>query len=347
MSRAIAGRPPVRLRGVLVASSLALVVASVVALIVGSKLFGLDDLVALIGGEASSLQQTIFYELRLPRVLLALGVGATLAATGAIFQALLKNPLAEPYILGVSNGCAVGAIIGLNLPFISTTLASSFLAGQFGISLLSFIGGAIVVGLVLRIGRRTRGTESESMLLGGVMVAAIGAAIIFLMLAILPNVRGAIEWMLGDLGSATPTIGLIALGLFGLLLLASFLIGSPLNLVALGREQAASLGLNVDRTTIIAYLGSSLVVGLAVSFCGAIGFVGLVVPHIIRQLVGPDHRLLMPLVVVNGALFLLLCDTLARTALPILGLGTAELPVGAVTALVGAPLFVHLLTRGK
>lgn len=343
--------PPMRvvtaqtMRGPLLAAAIALLVMIPVALIVGTDLLSIGEILALFSDDADPVVSTIFFELRLPRVLLALGVGAVLAATGAVFQALLKNPLAEPYILGVSNGCAVGAIIGMNLPFISTALASSFLAGQFGLTLLSFVGGLLVVGLVLRIGRSSGGTDAESMLLGGVMVAAIGAAIIFLMLAVLPNVRGAIEWMLGDLGSATPTIGWISLALFALLLLGSLPVGNPLNLIALGREQAASLGLDVDRATKVAYVACSLLVGLAVSFCGAIGFVGLVVPHIVRRLVGPDHRLLMPLSVMFGGFFLLLCDTIARAILPALGLGAAELPVGAITALVGAPLFVRLLVR--
>jgi iron complex transport system permease protein len=314
-------------------------------LLLGPELIGPGRLIGLIGGGEDPVASTIIFDLRLPRILLALGVGGALAATGAVFQALLKNPLAEPYILGVSNGCAVGAILGLNLPLVSAALGLGVDPGQVGVTALSFIGGLIVVMLVLWIGRRTTGTSSESMLLGGVMVAAIGAAIIFLLLALLPNVRGAIQWMLGDLGSASPAIGISSALLFLLLLIASFVTGPVLNLLALGDEQAAMLGLNVDRATVIAYLASSLVIGLAVSFCGAIGFVGLVVPHIVRRLVGPDHRMLMPMAVIAGGIFLLVCDTIARTLIPLTGGGGGELPVGAITALVGAPLFVRLLTR--
>ncbi len=322
-----------------------LLLASFIALLIGPELLSPAHVIALIFGESDQVGRTILFDLRLPRILLALGVGAALAATGAVFQAILKNPLAEPYILGVSNGSAVGAIIGLNLPTFAGLFGITLAAGQFGVTLFSFIGGLVVVLLVLWIGRRTAGGESESMLLGGVMVAAIGAAIIFLLLAILPNVRGAIQWMLGDLGSASPGIGVASGVLFLLLLTLSFLSGPALNLLALGEEQARSLGLDVRRVTIIAYLISSLIIGLAVSFCGAIGFVGLVVPHIIRRAVGPDHRLLMPLSVIGGGLFLLLCDTIARSLLPLSSLGGGELPVGAITALVGAPLFVRLLTK--
>ena len=321
-----------------------LLLLSVLALLIGPELLGPGTLAGVFSGE-DGVARTILFDLRLPRILLALGVGAALAATGAIFQAVLKNPLAEPYILGVSNGCAVGAIIGLNLPTFAALLGIGLESGQFGVTLLSFVGGVIVVMIVLWIGRRTAGGTSESMLLGGVMVAAIGAAIIFLLLAILPNVRGAIQWMLGDLGAATPGIGLASGLLFLLLLAFSFVSGPALNLLALGEEQARTLGLDVRRTTFLAYLVSSLIIGLAVSFCGAIGFVGLVVPHIIRRAIGPDHRLLMPLSVILGGAFLLLCDTIARSLLPLSGLGGGELPVGAVTALIGAPLFVRLLTR--
>ena len=333
-------------RGPLVLLFILLLASAFGGLLLGPELIDPGRLLGLLGGGEDPVASTIIFDLRLPRILLALGVGGGLAATGAVFQALLKNPLAEPYILGVSNGCAVGAILGLNLPVITGVMGLSINPGQVGITTLSFLGGLVVVMLVLWIGRRTSGTSSESMLLGGVMVAAIGAAIIFLLLALLPNVRGAIQWMLGDLGSASPGIGIASIILFALLLAASFVTGPVLNLIALGDEQAAMLGLNVNRATVIAYLAGSLVVGLAVSFCGAIGFVGLVVPHIVRRLVGPDHRLLMPMAVLAGGIFLLVCDTIARTLIPLLGGGGGgELPVGAITALVGAPLFVRLLTR--
>lgn len=316
------------------------------ALLIGPEPISPGALIDALFGRGDRVTETILFDLRLPRVLLAIGVGAALAATGAVFQAVLKNPLAEPYILGISNGSAVGAIIGLNLPTITALLGMPIDPGQIGVTLLSFIGGALVVAVVLRIGRRTLGADSEGMLLGGVMVAAVGAAIIFLLLHLLPNVRGAIEWMLGDLSSVSPGVGYMSAALFGLLLLASLRVGTPLNTLSLGEEQAMALGLDVRRAVTLSYLGASLIVGLTVSFCGAIGFVGLVVPHLIRRRVGPDHRLLMPLSVIGGAIFLLICDTLARSILPLTGAGGGELPVGAVTALVGAPLFIRMLTRG-
>lgn len=323
---------------VFAAASVMLLILAPIALAVGPELIAPGDLIsAFFSSSRDSIVSTILFELRLPRVLLAISVGASLALTGVTFQALLKNPLAEPYILGVSNGCAVGAILG-------------FLLGisQPGITALSFLGGLVVVLAVLWIGRRSLGTESDSMLLGGVMVAAIGAAIIFLMLHLLgAQVRSAIQWMLGDLSGASPEIGYASLALFALLLATSFVSGNTMNALALGEEQAAALGLNVRRATVVAYLGSSLVVGIATSFCGAIGFVGLVVPHMVRRVVGPDHRMLMPISVIAGGAFVLICDTIARSLLPITGTGGGELPVGAVTALFGAPLFIWLLRRNR
>ena len=316
-------------------------------LAIGAEMISPGKILAALVGEGDLVTRTIIYNLRLPRILLAIGVGAALATTGAVFQALLKNPLAEPYILGISNGCAVGAILGINLPVVMGMLGLVFNPGQVGVTTLSFIGGAIVVAVVLWIGRRSVGSDTDSMLLGGVMVAAIGAAVIFLLLHFLPNIRGAIQWMLGDLSSVSSSIGYFSFILFVGLLFVSFFIGNPLNALALGEEQAASLGLNVRGATVVAYLGASLVIGLATSFCGAIGFVGLVVPHILRRLIGPDHRLLMPLSVIGGGIFLLLCDTAARSLLPATGASGGELPVGAVTALVGAPLFIRLLTKEK
>ena len=315
-------------------ATLVLLVLAPLCLSFGPETLSLGSIArAFLGTGEDSVISTIIFELRLPRVLLAISVGAALSMTGATFQALLKNPLAEPYILGVSNGCAVGAILG-------------FLLGisQAGITGLSFAGGLVVVLMVLWIGRRSLGTGSDAMLLGGVMVAAIGAAILFLLLHLLgAQVRSAIQWMLGDLSGATPEIGYISIGLFGALLVASFFSGNIMNALALGEEQAAALGLNVKRATVLYYIGSSLVVGITTSFCGAIGFVGLVVPHIVRRIVGPDHRLLLPLTVVVGGSFLLVCDTIARSLLPLTETGGGELPVGAVTALFGAPLFIWLL----
>lgn len=305
------------------------------SLMFGSQLLSPFELLTGLFSSADTTTRSILLDLRLPRIALAISVGGALAACGVIFQAVLRNPLAEPYMLGVSNGCAVGAILGFLLG-----------VGPFGISLLSLIAGAIVVVVVLRISSGPFGVRSESLLLGGVMVAAICASLIFLLLHLLgPQVRSAIQWTLGDLSSPPAGIGFGSLAMFALLLAGSFVTGDTLNALSMGDEEAASLGISVERTKRIAYLLASFFVGIAVSFCGVIGFVGLVVPHILRRLIGSDHRGLLPLSVIGGGIFLLLCDTLSRTLMPAFDSSASELPIGAVTALVGAPLFIYLMKR--
>lgn len=316
---------------------LMLLVAAAAALSIGPESTTPADILStLLSADHGTGLGVIVFEIRLPRILLAMSAGAALACTGALFQALLRNPLAEPYILGVSNGGAIGAILGFILG------VGAFLQPAF-----AFAGSAVVVGIVLGIARGSYGLRSESMLLGGAMVAAIGAALIFLLLHLVgPQLRSAIQWMLGDLGSARSGIGYASGVLFVSLFAASLGVGNVLNALALGDEEAASLGVNVPRARAVAYLAGSFVVGVTVSFCGAIGFVGLVVPHIVRRIVGADHRVMLPVTALAGALFLLVCDTLARSLMQAIDSTGSELPVGAVTALVGAPLFIYLLRRG-
>ncbi|MDB5035555.1 MAG: transport system permease protein [Chlorobi bacterium] len=315
-----------------------LLVLGLGALCVGARTISPVSVISvLLGSGGDGTIRTILFDLRLPRVILSIGVGGALASSGVLFQALLRNPLAEPYILGISNGCAVGAILG-------------FLIGAGAVlqPVMAFAGGVVVVIAVIAIGRGTYSARSDSMLLGGVMVGAIGAALIFLLLHFVgPQLRSAMQWMLGDLSSAQASVGYASAWLFAALLGGSFFSGDILNVLALGDEEAASLGVNVTRARTIAYIAGSLVVGAAVSFCGAIGFVGLVVPHILRRIFGVDHRALLPLSVIGGGIFLMLCDTLARSFMPAVDSTASELPVGAVTALVGAPVFIYLLRRGR
>lgn len=323
--------------GLLAAGALLLAAVALLCVFIGPGELTPARVWSVLTGGGDETTAAILYRLRLPRLALAISVGAALGASGVVFQALLRNPLAEPYILGISNGCAVGAVFGYLLG-----------AGTVPLILLAFAGGAMVVFTVLYISRGTFGTESSSMLLGGAMVAAICAAILFMQLHFLgPQVRNAIQWMLGDFSSASPTTGYGSLILFAILLVVSLFSGRVLNALALGDEEAASLGLNVASARRIFYLGTSFVIGLAVSFCGAIGFVGLVVPHILRRLFGPDHRALLPASVLGGGVFLVICDTIARSLLPAIDNSGSELPIGAVTALIGAPVYIYLLRRGS
>lgn len=306
------------------------------ALLTGTGTLTLNNLAELATWKGDGSTGVILVGIRLPRIVLAASTGGALAFAGVIFQALLRNPLAEPYILGISNGSAVGAILGFLLG-----------AGSIGVPLLSIAGAVVAVCAVLVLGRDAFGRSSDSMLLGGVMVGAVGAAAIFLLLYLLgPQVRSAVQWMLGDLGSASPTVGYVSGILWLALVVGVWRGGDALNALAMGDDEAFVLGYNVERLRLQAFLVGSVVVGLTVAFCGAIGFVGLVVPHILRRLFGPDHRLVLPMSLVGGAIFTVICDTVARSLVPAFDPSGGELPIGAVTAMIGAPLFIYLLRRG-
>lgn len=331
-------RTPLTYRRVAIEFLVAMVLlcaAVLLALVTGSESISVATLVDLHVWGGDTTTGIILREIRLPRIALGAAAGGALALSGVLFQALLRNPLAEPYILGVSNGSAIGAIVGFLLGW-----------GVVGVPLASIGGGALAVTAVLAFGRESYGRSAESMLLGGVMVGAIGAAAIFLLLHLLgPQVRTAIQWMLGDLSSVTPAVGYAGAGFFALLAICAWWGGDALNALAMGEDESYALGFNVNRVRLWTFVVASVVVGLTVAFCGAIGFVGLVVPHIVRRLIGADHRGLLPIAVVTGGAFTVLCDTIARGLLPAFDPSSGELPVGAVTALVGAPLFIYLLRK--
>ena len=278
-------------------------------------------------------EKTIIFSIRLPRVIFAGLVGASLSVAGVIFQALLRNPLADPFILGISSGSAVGAIIG-----IITGLG----AVPFGIPALAFLGAIFTVTLVFLIGRSDKELHSNTLLLAGVIVNAFFSAIIMFLISISTNtdLHNITFWLMGDLSLATwiKILFVSVLLLFGFVVIYSY--ARPLNLIVTGEETAMQLGVNVERTKIVLFLAGSLITGLAVAFSGIIGFVGLIIPHIMRMVLGPDHRLLLPASFLFGASFLVVADTIARTVIPY-----TELPVGVVTAICGAPYFIYLLRR--
>lgn len=290
---------------------------------------------ALVGAAApDDFLPAIIWHLRFPRVMLAALVGATLSAGGVVFQALLRNPLADPYILGISGGAALGAILGL--------LAG--LAPFPGVAALAFLGstGTLVLLVCLTMGEA--GRRPGALLLAGVMVNAFCAALIMFLLSLTQDARlhHMLFWIMGDLSlAAAEQLPYLAAGLLPCFLLLLGL-ARPLNLLLLGDETARYLGLNVALTSRVLLILTSFMVSLAVCHSGLVGFVGLVVPHLLRLLLGADHRLLLPAALLGGGSFLVLCDLLSRV-LPAQG----ELPVGVVTALVGAPLFIFLLLRSR
>ena len=274
-------------------------------------------------------EKTIIFSIRLPRIIFAGIVGAALSTAGVVFQALLRNPLADPYILGISGGSAVGAIIGI-------VIGAGFL--PFSIPALALLCAALTVSLVFAIGR----TNPNTLLLAGVIVNAFFSAIIMFLISMSTSaeLHNITFWLMGDLSLAASG-EIIMTGIFLIIGFAViYLEARPLNLIVTGEETAMQLGVNVERTKIWLFLAASLITGLAVSFSGIIGFVGLIIPHIMRMLCGSDHRLLLPASFLFGASFLIVADTIARTIIP-----HTELPVGVITAMCGAPYFIYLLRR--
>ncbi|MBW1961722.1 MAG: iron ABC transporter permease [Deltaproteobacteria bacterium] len=276
----------------------------------------------------------IIWQIRFPRVILALMVGSTLSLGGLVFQALLRNPLAEPYILGISGGAAIGVIIGI------ITGLSRFP----GVGLAAF-GGSIstVIVLLFVISGRSM-IKSDVLLLSGVMVNAFCSAVIMFLVSITQDARlhNIIFWLMGDLSVAeTGHIRFLFFMLSPCFILV-FLLSHSMNLLLLGQEIAQTTGVNIRGVTIALLVTTSFMVSVTVSYCGLIGFVGLVMPHFLRLSIGADHRILVPACVLAGGSYLVLCDMLARV-LPEQG----EMPVGIVTAMVGAPLFIYLLKRSK
>ena len=285
--------------------------------------------------EVKEMTKLIVLNIRLPRIIAAGLAGFSLSLGGLVFQAILRNPLADPFILGVSSGGAFGAVLGIMFGF-------SF---NLGIPLLSFAGAMLTIYLVLVMGQRKMGMESSTILLAGVIINAFFTAIImfFISTAIDDRLHTMLFWLYGDLSQSAyvqfaiiaPVVVMAFIILYGL--------SRHLNLITAGEETALQLGVDIKRTKMICFLVVSLVIGLVVSFSGLIGFVGLIVPHLGRMVLGSDHRLLMPVSALGGAVFLIAADTVARTII-----SPSELPVGVITAFIGAPFFIYLLkTRGS
>ena len=317
--------------------ALALALALVVSIAVGAARLPLGTVLGALVGRAAPGDTAIVLELRLPRALVAALVGGALATSGAVFQALLRNPLADPYILGVSGGAAVGAVAAF--------AAGALALGGWIVPAAAFAGAIGAVVIVFRVAASSgRALDTRVLLLAGVVAGAFFNALILLFLTLsgAGAFRSAIFWLMGSLADASWAQSVV-LALYLLPATAAlFLLARPLDLLALGEEPALYLGVPVERVKLAAYVVASLVVAASVATCGAIGFVGLVVPHALRLVWGSGHRLLLPASFLAGAAFLLLADTAARTVA-----GAQELPVGVVTALVGVPVFATLLARRR
>ena len=333
MSRA--RTPRGRALGLLLLAVLSLA-ALLVATSVGATPIGLSDLLSILAGGGEPSGRAIVIDVRLARVLLAAVVGAALASAGAAYQAVLRNPLADPFILGVSGGAALGATVYVALS------PSSAVGSPLGRPIAAFAGAAATLVVLFGLARFRGRTATTALLLTGVVLNAFDSAIIqFFVTAGDPaRFQGTLAYLMGALTSpAWSTLASVSLlAAAGLAVLAVH--AHTLNLLSLGAEEAGQLGVAVERTTWIVVLAASLVTAAAVAFTGIVGFVGLIVPHAMRAAFGPDHRALLPACALGGAATVAAADAAARTLL-----APVELPVGVITALVGGPFFLVLLLR--
>jgi len=329
--RAVSGR---RVAGVTAVLAGLLAASLLAGLAAGpSPLGAAGALAALFGADPSGPAADIVWRVRLPRVVLGALVGAALACSGVLFQALLRNPLADPFVLGVSGGAALGGILAL---------ANPLGLGYGAVPPAAFAGAVGATALLYAVaGSRARFSPTHLLLTGVVFNAFASAGIVFLAsIAGLTEGTGIFLWLIGSLASVRPEVSTWVAAFLACGVGFAITLARSLNLLSLGVESAEQLGIEVERDQRVVLLATSLMVGAAVSAAGLIGFVGLIIPHLLRLIVGPDHRLLVPAAALGGGAFLVLCDTLARTIL-----GGRELPVGAITALAGGPIFLWLLRR--
>jgi len=325
---------------------LLLAASIVISLSIGSALLPLREVWGILvdmlpwregpSGKWDESSVAIVTQVRLSRVLLAVLVGACLSLAGAGFQGVLRNPLADPFTLGVASGCSVGAAFLILFGY-------QTIVGIWTIPLVAFVTGMITLLAVFTLARARGAMNVETLILSGVIVQAFLGAFVSFMVSLSAGVVNEIMfWLMGSLSSRGWEHVQVVLPflLIGIPVLVRY--AQPLNLFVFGERHAAYLGVQVERTKLVVLLMSTLLTAVAVSVTGVVGFVGLVVPHLIRLLVGPDYRLIIPLSAIGGSIYLLWADTLARTAL-----SPKEIPLGVVTALIGAPFFAYLLYRSK
>jgi cobalamin transport system permease protein len=328
-----------------------LVVMSVALLLIclqfGTQWIGLSQIIDIVGQvlregtvESDHIGTTgmILFQVRLPRVLLGFLVGACLASVGVVLQALLRNPLADPYVLGVSSGAALGVSLAILLGVGTTMVTFS------GLPLCGFVGGLLSLVVVYRMAVSYGRLPIHALLLGGVILNAIFSAMIMFVTSIMEPNRsvGTMTWLMGTLTAPSyPALAILACYLMGGLFLL-FKQARRLNILTLGEESARSLGVETEHVKRLVYLLSALITGAVVSVSGMIGFIGMVIPHAVRLMLGADHRLLLPASALVGGMYLMIADTVARTLLT-----PAEIPVGIITALAGGPFFIYLLVWRK
>lgn len=316
-----------------------LIAAMVISLSQGSIRIGLKEIIDILFLRTTEgTEAVILLKIRLPRIVNAAIVGGALATAGAVFQALLRNPLADPYILGISGGAAFGAIVAI-------VLGLDVIIGGFSLlPVFAFVGGAVSIYMIYAIAKSRGRISVHSLLLIGVIFNAFFTALILFITSIVDyhKVGDIVYWLMGNLSSPSFFVLLLiaVYVLTGSLIL--FLKAKDFNLICLGEETASQMGVDLEKTKKITFFAASLITGAAVSVAGLIGFVGLIVPHAVRFIVGSDYRLLLPASFFSGAIFLILADTVARVLI-----APTEIPVGVITALCGGPFFLWLLKRNE
>ena len=284
-----------------------------------------------------STTETIILEIRLPRVILAGLVGAALAMAGATYQGLFRNPLADPYLIGVAQGAALGAVIGFLLPF-------DWQGMGFGIiPVLAFTGAILSVAVVYILARVGKTVPVTTLILAGVALGALwGSIVSYLIINSGEKIHGIVFWLMGSFSLSEWSEVMVVLPYVVVGVAVILLYSRSLNVMQLDEEQAQQLGINVEKVKLILLVAATLITAAAVCFVGTIGFVGIIIPHAVRLLWGPDHRFLLPLSILTGAIFLVIADLVARTVL-----APTEIPVGIITAICGVPFFLYLLRRKK
>lgn len=311
---------------------------SIFSLSIGSVGISAKKIISLMCGEGKgTTEYNILFNIRLPRILLGFAIGGSLSLAGVIAQGMFRNPLVEPYTLGISGGAALGVCLSIVLRLVAR-------AGLLSLPLCGFLGAIFVIILVYSLSRRRGVIKMQGLLLTGVMISFICSSLVMLIMALsrAEDLHGIVFWIMGSLEE--PSWGLIKLTvLISILgLFASYLFCTDLNVLSLGEEEAAHLGVNVERTKLALFLLTSLLTGCSVAVAGIIGFVGLTIPHLVRIALGSDHRIVLPASFLTGGIFLIICDTAARTVIAPL-----ELPVGVITGILGGSLFVYALNEGR
>ncbi len=280
-------------------------------------------------------EYSILFDIRLPRIILGFAIGGALSLAGVILQGMFRNPLVEPYTLGISGGAAVGVCLNI-------VLGLSRGLGIISLPVCGFLGAILVILFVYSLSIRKGILKIQGLLLTGVMISFISSSLIMLIMSIshTEDLHGIVFWVMGSLEEPNWLLIKLALGIAVFGLAVSYLFCFDLNAFSLGEEEALHLGINVERTKRLLFIIASLLTGFSVSVAGIIGFVGLVVPHFIRMFVGPDHRILLISSFLCGAIFLIFCDTLARIIIAPL-----ELPVGVITGILGGSLFIYALSK--